>query len=374
MHVSVLYQEALVGLNIQAGGRYIDGTLGAGGHASGILAASGPDGLLLGIDADADALKLAEQKLIQYAGRYRLAHGNFAQMQALAATTWGWHAGEVDGVLLDLGLSSIQLDQVERGFSFRADAPLDMRMDRSSFTASSFLPSASTPSAGPSARGVGAGGIPERAAGDVGARISAPLPTAADLVNNLGEEELANLIYEYGEEPASRRIAHRIVEQRQRQPITTTRQLAEVVAAAQGGRVAGRTRNPIHPATRTFQALRIAVNRELEMLTIGLQAALELLRPAGRLAVISFHSLEDRIVKQFFQQEARGMTPGSIYAHERPSTLRLVGRKPISPSQAETVANPRARSAKLRVAEKIKDQRLKIKDEKQQSISLIFHL
>ncbi len=343
MHVSVLYQEALDGLAIRAGGRYIDGTLGAGGHAHGILAASGPNGLLLGIDADAEALTLAEGKLAQYAGRYRLAHGNFAQMRALAATTWGWQAGEVDGVLLDLGLSSMQLDQAERGFSFRADAPLDMRMDRSNITASSSFPFAFTPSAGPYAEGVGAGGISSTDAG----------PTAADLVNSLGEEELANLIYENGEEPASRRIARRIVEQRQRQPITTTRQLAEIVSAAQGGRVAGRTKNPIHPATRTFQALRIAVNRELEMLAIGLQAALDLLRPGGRLAVISFHSLEDRIVKQFFQQEERGMTPGSIYAHERPSTLRLIGRKPTIPTETETAANSRARSAKLRVAEKL---------------------
>ncbi len=342
MHVSVLYQEALDGLAIRAGGRYIDGTLGAGGHASGILSASGPNGLLLGIDADAEALALAEDKLAQYADRYRLAHGNFAQMRELVATAWGWHDGEVDGVLLDLGLSSMQLDQTERGFSFRADAPLDMRMNRSNITASSSIPSVFTPPAGPSVGGVGAGGISSSGAG----------PTAAELVNSMGEEELANLIYEFGEEPASRRIARRIVEERKRQPITTTRQLAEVVSAAQGGRVAGRTRNPIHPATRTFQALRIAVNHELEMLASGLQAALAMLQPGGRLAVISFHSLEDRIVKQFMQQEERGMTPGSIYAHERPSTLRLIGRKPTIPSDTETAANPRARSAKLRLAEK----------------------
>jgi 16S rRNA (cytosine1402-N4)-methyltransferase len=349
MHVSVLYQEALDGLNIQPGGRYIDGTLGAGGHAHGILAASGPNGLLLGIDADADALTIAAQKLSQFSGRYRLAHGNFAQMRELAAQAWGWGSGEVDGVLLDLGLSSMQLDEAQRGFSFRADAPLDMRMNRGHPVQSSSLPSAFTPLPGPSGEGVGVGGIFTTNAADD--QIIAG-PTAADLVNNLSEEELANLIYEYGEEPASRRIARRIVEQRRQQPISTTQQLAEVVAAAQGGRVAGRTRNPIHPATRTFQALRIAVNRELEVLPVGLKAALEMLKPGGRLAVISFHSLEDRIVKQFLQQEERGMTPASIYAHERPSTLRLVNRKPIAPSLSETSANPRARSAKLRVAEK----------------------
>lgn len=350
MHVSVLYQEALNGLNIKSGGRYIDGTLGAGGHAHGILAASGPNGLLLGIDADADALKIADEKLSQYAGRYRLAHGNFAQMQKLSAQVWGWGVGEVDGVLLDLGLSSMQLDEAERGFSFRADAPLDMRMNRGHPVTSSSLPSAFTPLPGPSGEGVGVGGIFTSDAADDQQMVG---PTAADLVNNLSEEELANLIYEYGEEPASRRIARCIVEERKRQPIMTTQQLAVVVAAAQGGRVAGRTRNPIHPATRTFQALRIAVNRELDVLPVALQAALEMLKPGGRLAVISFHSLEDRIVKQFLQQEERGMNPNSIYAHERPSTLRLVNRKPITPSQTETTANPRARSAKLRLAEKL---------------------
>lgn len=338
MHVSVLFQESLDGLNIRPGGRYIDGTLGAGGHASGILERSGPDGQLLGIDADLAAIAIAEQKLRQYLGRYRVAHGNFAQMRELAAATWHWGNGEVDGVLLDLGLSSMQLDEAARGFSFRADAPLDMRMDRSSTSVSYSLPSAFPSPAGPSA-----------AEGEVGGISS---PTAADLVNTLPEVELANLIYEYGEEPASRRIARRIVEERKRQPITSTKQLADVVAAATGGRTVGRTKNPIHPATRTFQALRIAVNRELEVLPTALHAALSLLRPGGRLAVISFHSLEDRIVKQFMQQEERGMNPGSIYAHERPATLRLVNRKSIAPSETETANNPRARSAKLRVAEK----------------------
>ncbi len=163
---------------------------------------------------------------------------------------------------------------------------------------------------------------------------------------------MADLIYEYGEEPASRRIARRIVEERAGQPITTTKQLADLVSAALGGHVAGRTKNPIHPATRTFQALRIAVNRELDALGEGLRAALVLLKPGGRLAVISFHSLEDRIVKQFFQQEERGLIPGSIYSHERPPTLRLINRKPITPTPTETAANPRARSAKLRLIEK----------------------
>lgn len=313
MHISVLYAEALAGLNIRPGGRYVDGTLGAGGHAGGMLEASAPDGLLLGIDLDRSAMALAAERLQPFAARYRLAQGNFAQMTELAASTWGWEAGEVDGVLLDLGLSSMQLDQGERGFSFRTDAPLDMRMNQSA-----------------------SGG-----------------PTAADLLADLDEEELANLLYEYGEETASRRVARRIVAARKEQPITTTAQLAGIVSDALGGKVAGRTRNPIHPATRSFQALRIAVNRELETLPQGLQAAMRLLKPGGRLAVISFHSLEDRAVKQFMQREAGGYVEGSIYAHERPATLRLLTRKPTVPSEQEGRDNPRARSAKLRVAEKI---------------------
>ncbi|MDQ6694611.1 MAG: 16S rRNA (cytosine(1402)-N(4))-methyltransferase RsmH, partial [Chloroflexota bacterium] len=220
----------------------------------------------------------------------------------------------VDGILLDLGVSSMQLDTPERGFSFRMEGPLDMRLDPREGT------------------------------------------TAADLVNTLPEGELADLIYEYGEEPASRRIARRIVEARGSGPIRTTTQLESIVYRALGGRVAGRTRNPIHPATKTFQALRIAVNRELDVLEQGLQAAVSLLKPGGRLAVISFHSLEDRVVKLFIRQEARGCICPPEYPQcvcDKEPTLQAINNKPLEAGEAELHRNPRSRSARLRVAERL---------------------
>jgi 16S rRNA (cytosine1402-N4)-methyltransferase len=292
-HVPVLLDAVLDGLQPRTGGRYIDGTLGGGGHAAALLERSSPNGLLLGIDADPAALAAAAERLQPFGERIRLAHGNFGALGALAAQA-GWQ--RVDGILLDLGVSSYQLDTAERGFSFQADGPLDMRLD---------------PTEG---------------------------QTAADLVNEASETELADLIFQYGEERASRRIARFIVEARRREPFTTTAQLAATVARALGGR-----HGKIHPATRTFQALRIAVNSELDNLERGLEQAVELLQPGGRLAVIAFHSLEDRIVKHFFRAEAKA----------EPARLAILTKKPIEADEAEARSNPRSRSAKLRIAERV---------------------
>lgn len=302
-HTPVLLQEVLDGLQPHAGGRYIDGTLGGAGHAAAVLEASAPDGRLLGIDADMAALRAAAARLAQFGGRVVLRHGNFRAMAQIAYEA-GFDA--VDGILLDLGVSSHQLDTPERGFSFQTDAPLDMRLDTT-------------------------GG-----------------PTAADLVNGMEERALADVIYRYGEERASRRIARFIAEARQHEPIRTTGQLARIVARALGGQ-----RGKIHPATRTFQALRIAVNGELESLEQALPQAVELLAPGGRLAVISFHSLEDRIVKQFFRAAA-GRAPSEQPPLEMPPVrLRIITNKPIVAGDAEQRANPRSRSAKLRIAERV---------------------
>jgi 16S rRNA (cytosine1402-N4)-methyltransferase len=296
-HVPVLLSEVIAGLAPRTGGRYLDATVGGGGHGAAILAASMPDGRLLGIDADPAALAAARERLAAFGERARLMHGNFRDMARLAA-----EAGveRFDGILLDLGVSSHQLDTPERGFSFLADAPLDMRID-------------------PTAE-----------------------ETAADLVNQLPEGELADLIYRYGEERGSRRIARAIVEARRREPIATTSALAAIVERAMGGR-----RGKIHPATRTFQALRIAANHELESLEAALPQAVDLLAPGGRLAVVAFHSLEDRIVKQFFRAESGyGGAAG-------PTRLRIITKKPIEAREEETRSNPRARSAKLRIAERV---------------------
>jgi 16S rRNA (cytosine1402-N4)-methyltransferase len=307
----VMPDEALSALQPHAGARYLDGTLGGAGHTSLLLDASAPDGRVLAIDADPLALERVRSLLpgAITTGRLVLVHGNFARMGELATAA---DFAPVDGILLDLGLSSDQLADRERGFSFSHDAPLDMRFDTT--------------------RGV----------------------SAADLVNTLPEAELADLLWRYGEERRSRAIARRIGEARVRQPITRTGELARLVAGVVHGRPGG-----IHPATRTFQALRIAVNDELASLEAALPAAIELLRPGGRLAVISFHSLEDRIVKRFFQQEERGcICPPELpeCVCGRVPRLRIVTRHPLTASEAETATNPRARSAKLRVAEKIESQ------------------
>lgn len=302
-HTPVLYQRVLSALIVSAGARYIDGTVGAGGHAAGILEASAPDGQLLGLDRDPAALNLAKHRLATFGARVHLQHGSYASMVA-HADSLGWD--KVEGVLLDLGISSMQVDDAKRGFSFRLEGPLDMRFDPTQ-----------------------------------------PL-TAADLVNDLPEGKLAEIIARYGEEPRARRVARAIVDAR---PLETTRELADVVAQA-----AGRTRTSIHPATRTFQALRIAVNDELEALEVGLSQAVDMLAPGGRLVVIAFHSLEDRRVKQFFKRESRDCIcpphqPVCTCAHS--ARLRLHERRPIRADEAEVRANPRARSARLRVAERL---------------------
>jgi len=308
MHQPVLYHEIIHALQPRSAGLYVDGTVGAGGHARGILEASSPDGKLLGLDLDPQALTLAQENLAPFGERVILKRASYVTL-AGQLSALGWAA--VHGILLDLGLSSMQLDTPERGFSFRVDAPLDMRFD----------PGAPT--------------------------------CAADLVNNLPEAQLADLIYRYGEERRSRQVARAIVAAR---PIATTGKLAEVVAKAvlpPGGR-SGRA--GLHPATRTFQALRIAVNGELEAIEQVLPQAITALAPGGRLAVISFHSLEDRLVKQFFRRESQDCLcpprqPVCTCGHR--ASLAEITRKPVKPSETEALSNPRARSARLRVAEKI---------------------
>jgi len=285
-------------------GRYIDATVGMGGHARGLLERSAPDGRLLALDRDPEALDLARRRLAPYEGRAVFVCGKFGDLREHAVRA-GFDS--VQGILLDLGVSSLQLDRAERGFSFQADGPLDMRM-------------------GPDAE-----------------------TNAATIVNEWPESEVARIIYEYGEERRSRRIARAICSAR---PIETTGQLAEVVAGAAGH--SGR----IHPATRTFQAIRIAVNDELGSLSRALPQAVELLSPGGRVAVISFHSLEDRIVKRFFARESRDCIcppriPQCVCGHR--ATVSLVTKKPIVATQEEVLRNPRSRSARLRIAERLPD-------------------
>jgi len=301
-HQPVLYHEIIHALQPQNKGHYVDGTVGAVGHARGILEACAPDGRLLGLDVDPQALALARETLAPYGERVRLIQASYDSLEKVLREI-GWIA--VDGILLDLGLSSMQLDTPERGFSFQHDAPLDMRFDPASTT------------------------------------------TAADLVNSLPGDELADLIYRFGEERASRRIAQAIVKAR---PLQTTRQLAAVIESVLP------RKGHIHPATRTFQALRIAVNQELERVENVLPQAIAALRSGGRLAIISFHSLEDRIVKEYFRRESKDLVNPPyerIYEVEKKATLKEINRKVIIPGEAEVKANPRARSAKLRIAEKM---------------------
>jgi len=284
--------------------RLIDGTVGGGGHSQALLRA-GP-GELLACALDRAALPQARQRLAEYGPRVHFHRGSYLEMRT-AARARGWEA--VDAILLDLGLSSLQLDDPERGFSFRFDAPLDMRFDTS--------------------------------AGQ----------TASDLLEKLSAAELAQLLFRYGEERHARRIARAIIAQR---PITSTVQLAELVSAALPAAV--RRRRKIHPATKTFQALRIAVNGELEAVERVIPIAVDLLRPGGRLALLSFHSLEDRIVKRQFRALAETISPppGMASIGEKRARVKLLGRRPIVPDRAEMRANPRSRSAKLRAVEKLK--------------------
>jgi len=302
VHIPVLVKETVEALAVQPGGRYIDCTLGGGGHAAAILGHSSPGGQLLGIDADPEAVKIAKARLQAYRDSTLLINENFVNLQAICIK---YDFYPVHGILFDLGLSSIQLDS-NRGFSFQHDAPLDMRLSPSQEI------------------------------------------TAADIVNTSSEAELAHIIETYGEEAYSHQIAHRIVQER---PIETTLQLVRAIEQAVGG---GRGR--IHPATKTFQALRIAVNHELDHLEAALKQAINLLGFEGRLVVISYNSLEDRIVKQLMQQESKDCicpprTPTCICRHT--ACLRLINKKVITPSPVEVQLNPRSRSAKLRAAERI---------------------
>lgn len=301
-HQPVLYKEIIHALQPRNPGRYIDGTVGAGGHARGILEACAPDGRLLGLDVDPQALAIARETLAPYGKRIALVQASYRfLLEEMHRIEWD----AVDGIVLDLGVSSMQLDQAARGFTFQQDAPLDMRFD---------------PAHGMS---------------------------AADLLNTAAEEEITDILFHYGEEPKARRIARTIVQSR---PIRTTVQLADIVKRAYPGH------SRMHPATRTFQALRIAVNDELASLEKALPRALEALRPGGRLAIISFHSLEDRLVKDFIRSESRDRVNPPyerIYENERRATLKEINKKPVTPGDDEIESNPRARSAKLRVAEKV---------------------
>jgi len=303
LHKPVLYQEIIHALQPRSGGHYVDGTLGAGGHARGILEACTPDGLLLGLDVDPQALALARETLAPYEGRIHLVQASHITLSdQLAVLKWE----SVDGIVLDLGASSMQFDNPERGFSFMQDGPLDMRF------------------------GINA------------------LMSAEEIVNTFDERELADIIFRYGEDRDSRKIAKAIVMNR---PLRTTGELASVIQ-----RASPRRGDRVHPATQTFQALRIAVNDELAAVEKTLPQAVTSLNVGGRLAVISFHSLEDRIVKEYFRQQSKDLVNPpyeKIYAEERKAVVKLVNKKPIAPSDAEIKENPRARSAKLRIVEKL---------------------
>lgn len=302
-HKPVLYQEIIHALQPRSGGRYVDGTLGAGGHARGILEACSPDGLLLGLDVDPQALALARETLAPYEKRIRLVQASHITLaEQLAAAKWD----SIDGIVLDLGASSMQFDNAERGFSFMQDGPLDMRF-------------------GPHA-----------------------LMSAEEIVNTFDERELADIIFRYGEDRDSRKIAKAIVMSR---PLHTTRELVAVIEKA-----SPRRGDKLHPATQTFQALRIAVNDELAAVEKTLPQAVTALRSGGRCAVISFHSLEDRIVKEYFREQSKELINPPyerIYEVERKAIVQLINKKPILPSDEEIKENPRARSSKLRIVEKL---------------------
>ncbi len=299
--------EALAGLRVNPDGRYVDGTIGGGGHAAAILESSGPNGWLFGCDRDGVAVEAAQTRLARagYAGRFEIRRGNFSELAEMV------EPGRCDGVLLELGVSSPQLDEAERGFSFQQDGPLDMRMD--------------------TRQGV----------------------TAAELVNRLGVEELAKILWEWGGEPQARRLARAIEAERRLAPFKTTGQLAALVE-----RLAPRRGKRTHPATAVFQALRLAVNDEPGSLERGLAAAMKVLKSGGRLVVITFHSLEDRLVKEFGRAGARDYEfPGTVDVPElrtpRAPELRWAQRRAVKPGAQELAENPRSRSAQLRIMEKI---------------------
>lgn len=302
-HLSVLLEKAVEAMVSDSGGRYVDGTFGRGGHSRQVLARLSEGGELIGIDKDPEAIAVGEQLALED-GRFHICHGSFAELDRFLADA-GW-AG-ITGMLLDLGVSSPQLDDAERGFSFMRNGPLDMRMN------------------------------PQQA------------PSAAEWLNTAKEKDIADVIWRYGEERFSRRIARAVVERRVEEPLATTRELAELVSAAVPKKEKHR-----HPATRTFQAVRMFINRELDDLEIGLKAAAHLLEPGGRLVVISFHSLEDRMVKRFMRDLARGpQLPRGlpVTADQAESDFRLVG-KAIKAETDEVTDNVRARSAVMRILER----------------------
>lgn len=307
LHKSVLLDETVEMLAPAADEIFVDCTLGLGGHTQAILQRA-ETARVIGIDQDTEAITLATERLKPFGERVKIFHANFAEIKTVLADAG---VQKVNGILADLGVSSMQFDDAKRGFSFRFDAPLDMRMDAAS-----------------------------------------DYETAAELLERLSEEEIADVIYKYGEERMSRRIARRIVWKREiGEPVRTTRELAETVEKAIGRK----PKDKIHPATRTFQALRIAVNREIEILEEFIRDAVECLKKEGRLAVITFHSLEDRVVKQTFQRlagkcECPPRLPQCICGARR--EIEILTRKPIVPRESETAENPRARSAKLRVCKK----------------------
>ena len=306
-HVSVLLEECIDGLNIRPDGIYVDGTLGGGGHSYEI-AKRLTTGRLIGIDRDETALSAAGQRLRDYADRVTLVHSNFCEMDSVIRSL-GYPG--VDGVLLDLGVSSPQLDEGSRGFSYMADAPLDMRMDRTDAL------------------------------------------TACQVVNEWPYEELKRILYDYGEERYAPQIAGAICRRREQKPIATTLELVDII---RGSLPPAALREKQHPAKRSFQAIRIAVNDELGAVSRAMAAAIPMLNPGGRLAVITFHSLEDRIVKSSMAEAARGCTcPPSfpVCVCGKKPAVKVISRKPILPGDAELTENPRARSAKLRVCEKL---------------------
>lgn len=306
-HKSILLNECMEGLSIKEGGIYVDGTLGGGGHSFHILERLGERGRLIGIDQDEDAIKAATKRLEAFANKVTIVRDNYEHFQTILSTL---SIPKVDGILLDLGVSSYQFDEADRGFSYRFDAPLDMRMDRRQDF------------------------------------------TAKDLVNNYSEQELYRIIRDYGEDKFARNIAKHIVKEREKKPIETTFELSEIISHAipmkmrvQGG----------HPAKKTFQAVRIALNRELEVLEESIEGMIKALKPEGRLCIISFHSLEDRIVKKAFRTaEDPCICPKDfpICTCGRKSLGRVISKKAIIPSALEMEENPRARSAKLRIFER----------------------
>mgnify|MGYP004682321409 FL=1 len=301
-HIPVLLNEVVESIAPKDGGVYVDGTFGAGGYTRAVLDAA--DCTVYAIDRDPDAIREGQKLVDAYKGRLHLLHGTFGEMAELVR---GEGVDFVDGVMLDIGVSSMQIDRAERGFSFQKDGALDMRMSQNGLS-------------------------------------------AADVLNTFGEREIADIIYKYGEERFSRRIAAAVVEQRKTAPFKTTLEFADLIR-----RTVPHKREDIDPATRSFQALRIYVNDELGQLESGLSAAHDLLKAGGRMAVVSFHSLEDRIVKTFMQEKSGKTANPSRYmpvVEKQAATLKTITKKPILPTESETKFNPRARSARLRVAEK----------------------